>query len=88
MKIRKSKKGVDISVNIIIVAALALIVLVIMVLVFTGRMTLFGKELSAETEKKPCPAGYDAQPTVDCAATDQLLGRYDVPAGSVCCKQA
>ena len=88
MRLKKNKKGVDISVNIIIIAALALVVLVIMVLVFTGRMTLFGKELTAETEAKECPADAPETLAVDCPINDQLLGRYAVADGSVCCKQA
>lgn len=38
MKQMKSKKGMDMSINLVIVAALALIVLVVLILIFTGQI--------------------------------------------------
>ena len=34
----KSKKGMDMSINLIIVAALALIILIVLILIFTGQI--------------------------------------------------
>ncbi len=41
-----SKKAQGLSINVIIVAAIALIVLVVLVAIFTGRLGIFGKEVS------------------------------------------
>ena len=84
---RKNKKGVDLSINIIIIGALALIVLVIMILIFTGRMNIFGKGLTEETKKLPCPDTHEAMLAAECASEDSLVGNYDVKAGSVCCRK-
>lgn len=45
-----TKKGQGLSLNVIIVAALALIVLVVLVVVFTGRVTIFEKGVSAASK--------------------------------------
>jgi len=45
-----SKKGQGLSLNVIIVAALALIVLVVLIMVFTGRIGVFEKGVSQESQ--------------------------------------
>lgn len=45
-----SKKGQGLSLNVIIIAALALIVLVVLIVVFTGRIGVFEKGVSKESQ--------------------------------------
>jgi hypothetical protein len=48
------KKAQGISVNTIIVTAIALVVLVVLIAVFTGRISLFGKDLSEVQKGSIC----------------------------------
>ena len=42
------RKAQGLSINVIIVAAIALVVLVVLIAIFTGRMSIFGSELSEQ----------------------------------------
>ena len=48
------KKAQGISITTIIVAAIALIVLVVLIAVFTGRMGIFGKDLTTAQDGNLC----------------------------------
>ena len=61
-----SKRGQGLSLNVIIVAALALIVLVVLVVVFTGRIGIFERGVSQESNAEliKLKTGYgDCHPT-------------------------
>ena len=45
-----SKKGQGLSLNVIIIAVLALIVLVVLVAIFTGRITLFQRDVDKQSQ--------------------------------------
>ncbi len=80
-----SKKAQGISINTIIIAAIALIVLVILVMIFTGRMGIFGKDISAIGNKYCVKSTYDSlnadqrarASTVDGTIEDETVGCGD-----------
>lgn len=47
-------KAQGMSINTIIIAAVALIVLVVLIAVFSGRMSLFGQDLTKAQQEKLC----------------------------------
>ncbi|MCK5283538.1 MAG: hypothetical protein KAK00_09110 [Nanoarchaeota archaeon] len=91
------KKAQGISINTIIIAAIALVVLVVLIAVFTGRMSIFGWELSniqkgnycsaTMTQGISCPDGFTQIPLVR-KCTDNTESEYiDKCAkdGLICC---
>jgi hypothetical protein len=85
----KNKKG-DLSINIIIVAAIALIVLVVMVAVFTGRISIWGKNVD-ELSNKSCDPDLKGQWKAFCDSSNKeqpVYGRFtdtNAHPGQVCC---
>ena len=51
MKLSASRRG-DLTLNTIVIAALVLIVLVVLIMIFTGRISIFGKNL--QTQEDSC----------------------------------
>lgn len=51
MKLSASRRG-DLTLNTIVIAALVLIVLVVLIMIFTGRISIFGKNL--QDQEKTC----------------------------------
>jgi len=47
----KKKKAQGLSLTVIIIAVLAIIVLVVVIAIFTGKISIFGKELASCTGK-------------------------------------
>jgi hypothetical protein len=48
------RKGQSISINAIIIAALALIVLIVLIMVFSGRMSIWGREMDTQQKGRTC----------------------------------
>jgi len=83
--LRFQRKAQGLSVNTIIIAAIALIVLVVLIAVFTGRIGIFGDQLSRNTQLK-CDDN-SIMWAEDCSSI--ALGDFtNVPSGKVCCKGA
>ncbi len=80
------KKGQGISLNVIIIAAIALIVLVILILIFTGRIGLFTKEVSACTNSGGVCIELGTHPSAD-AACQATFGTYSKSMSAECTKK-
>ncbi len=70
------RKAQGLSINTIIVAAIALIVLVVLIAIFTGRMGLFGRDLSGVQEGGICKS--DNMQMVQGIGCDELGGDWHV----------
>ena len=81
MKSIKSRKGVELSINVIIIALIALVVLVVLFAIFTGRMGFFSNYLSGKC------AGHGGECSSDCdiMTNDVFVGAKDCTNGQVCC---
>ena len=64
------RRAQGMSINTIIIAALALVVLVILIAVFTGRMGIFGRDLSGVQKGGTCGPSSDMKIVqgLDCAS--------------------
>lgn len=83
MKLKKKSQGI--SLNVIIIAAIALIVLVILVLIFTGRIGLFTREVSACTNAGGTCVDLGTYDTAD-EACQTVFGRYSKSMAQECTK--
>ncbi|MBS3106321.1 hypothetical protein J4419_01490 [Candidatus Woesearchaeota archaeon] len=86
------RKAQSISINTIIVAAIALIVLVVLVMVFTGRITLFGKNLDIIQQGQKCALDNGERDWAPECGTGQVqvYGKFSDEAGhegQACCKK-
>ena len=73
-----NKKGQGISINVVIIAVLALIVLVVLAVIFTGRIAIFDKGVSAagKAELVSMKIQYgDCQPTK--AQEESFTGQFE-----------
>jgi len=84
----KGKKAQGLSLNMVIVAAIALIILVIIVAIFTGRISVFGKGVSAcstkgGTCKEACVEGETEAFGARCPeeGQDDILDTCCIPVG-------
>jgi hypothetical protein len=77
----KSRKGVELSINVIIIALIALVVLVVLFAIFTGRMGFFSNYLSGPCSKR------NGVCKTSCDLTTQtvFVGASDCTTGQVCC---
>lgn len=87
------KKAQGISINTIIIAAIALIVLVVLIAIFTGRMGIFGKDLSDAQKGQLCKGDMGMVQGNSCAADKEQVysnfeqcGEKDDPVSKGCMK--
>ena len=95
MKLPKIKKAQGISINVIIVSAIALIVLIVLIAVFTGRIGIWGQDITKVTERSKCtdipedggPSGVWRNACIQ-GQEREVFGAYEdsnLHAGESCC---
>ena len=83
------KKAQGISIETIIIAAIAVIVLIVLIAIFSGRLTLWGKDMDTVKNQKVCGAGGFGGELKQICGDDQvtIINFKDAPQnpGLVCC---